>query len=145
MVRSLVTVLILTAVPVPEDDTKKAAELKWAKEVATDFLNAGMQTNYASAEALVAPDFKKVLSDGQTSVTYLLSRAASGGGGQESWTIASEEIAPDKDEAFFRGTFKAKKSEAEFSLRVAKEKEGGKWRVCFFTAGAYKEPEKPRK
>jgi hypothetical protein len=56
--------------------------------------------------------------------------------------VTSEEMAPDKDEASFRGTFKGKKAEAEFSIRVSKEKDGGKWRVCFFTAGEYKERDK---
>ena len=56
----------------------------------------------------------------------------------QKWEL-HEEIAPDKDEAVFRGSFKGKKGEATFSLRVVKEKDGGKWRVSFFAAGPYKE------
>jgi hypothetical protein len=120
------------------EDAKKA-ELAWAKEVAADFLSAGLSGNYASAEALATPEFKKTLQEsGPTSVTSLLSSAAAGGGA-ESWSISTEEIAPDKDEAMFRGTFRGKKGEAAFSVRVIKEKDGGKWRVGFFAAGPYKE------
>jgi hypothetical protein len=54
-------------------------------------------------------------------------------------------MAPDKDEALFRGTFKGKKGEAAFSLRVVKEKDSGKWRVSFFAAGDYEAPKKPKK
>lgn len=120
-----------------EDDKK--AELAWAKEVATDFLNAGLGGNYASAETLATAEFKKTLHEsGPSSVTFLLSSAAAGGGA-ESWSITTEEIAPDKDEAVFRGAFRGKKGEAAFSVRVVKEKDGGKWRVSFFAAGPYKE------
>jgi hypothetical protein len=57
--------LLLFCVPLTanEGDAKKEAELKWAKEVATDFLPGGMQSNYASAEALVTADFRKTLKD----------------------------------------------------------------------------------
>jgi hypothetical protein len=147
MSRHVVTVLVagllLGAAPAPkEDDAKKDAELKWAKEVAADFLNAGMHRDYSSAEALVTTDFKKALKEGNTSVTDRLSLVANGA---ESWVVTCEEMAPDKDEVLVRGTFKGKKGEAVFSIRVAKEKESGKWRVCFFTAGEFKEPEKPKK
>jgi hypothetical protein len=128
-----------------EGDTKQDAELKWAKEVASDFLTAGLQHNYASAEALVTADFRKALKEGNTSVTDRLSDVVASGGGAESWVLTYEELAPDRDEALFRGAFKAKKGDAAFSVRVAKEKEGGKWRVCFFAAGEYQEPEKAKK
>ena len=125
------------APPAARGEDAKKAELAWAKEVATDFLNAGLTGNYAGAEALATPEFKKTLKEsGPSSVTFILSSAA---GGAESWAIATEEIAPDKDKAVFRGSFKGKKGEATFSLRVVKEKDGGKWRVSFFAAGPYKE------
>jgi hypothetical protein len=125
------------ALPAARGEDAKTAELAWAKEVATDFLSAGLGGNYASAEALATAEFKKTLQEsGPSSITFLLSSAA---GGAESWTIGTEEIAPDKDEAVFRGAFRGKKGEATFSLRVAKEKDGGKWRVSFFAADAWKE------
>jgi hypothetical protein len=125
-------------------EDKKKAELAWAKEVAADFLNAGVQGNYASAEALATAEFKKILNDtGPSSVTYLLSVVA-GGGQAESWSITTEEIAPDNDEAAFRGAFKGKKGEATFSVRVVKEKESGKWRVGYFASERFKEREEKR-
>jgi len=125
------------ALPAARGEDDKKVELAWAKEVATDFLNAGLGGNYASAEALATAEFKKTLQEsGPTSVTFILSSAA---GGAESWSTTTEEIAPDKDEAVFRGTFRGKKGEATFSVRVVKEKDGGKWRVSFFAAGPYKE------
>jgi len=43
-----------------------------------------------------------------------------------------EKIAPDEDEASFKGTFKAEQKGFPFSLRVVKDKESGKWRVSYF-------------
>jgi hypothetical protein len=143
---ALVTLLMgCMSAAASEGDTKKELELKWAKEVASDFLTAGLQHNYASAEALVTADFKKALKEGNTSVTDRLSDAVANGGGAESWAMTYEAMAPDQDEALFRGVFKAKKGEAGFSVRVAKDHESGKWRVCFFAAGEYKEPDKGKK
>src|SRR5206468_724793 len=113
------------------------------KEVAVDFLNAGLQNNYASAEALVTAEFKRVLKEGSTSVTDRLSEVM--GNGAEAWSVTSEGMAPDKDEALFRGTFKGKQGEAPFSLRVVKEKEGGKWRIGFFAAGGFHASDKLKK
>jgi hypothetical protein len=144
VVTALTTIMLLSSAPAADkDDAQKDAELKWAKEVAIDFLSAGLQRNYSSAEALATAEFKKVLKEGNTSVTDRLSDVVTGGA--ESWAVTCKEMAPDKDEVLVRGTFKGKKGEAAFSVRVAKEKEGGKWRVCFFTAGEFKEPEKPKK
>jgi uncharacterized protein (TIGR03067 family) len=128
----------------PSKPDPKEAELKWAKEVASDFLTAGLHHNYPSAETLVTADFKKALKEGNDSVTEQLKQVVIVREA-ESWVITCAEIAPDQDEALFRGAFKGKKGEVAFSVRVAKEKEGGKWRVCFFTAGEYKEPEKDKK
>jgi hypothetical protein len=141
------TVAVLVAglfLPSPQDeakkDAKKDAEMKWAKEVATDFLRAGLNRDYSTAETLVTADFKRALKEANLTVGDRLRAVVNDGA--ESWVVTSEEMAPDQDEAVVRGTFKGKNGEAEFSVRVTKEKEGGKWRVCFFTAG---EPQKPKK
>jgi hypothetical protein len=127
------------SLPAADDAPKMKAELAWAKETATDFLNAGLWRHYQSAEALATGTYRKTLEEtGPSSVTHLLSLAF-GEGGAESWSIAQEEIAPDKDEALFRGTFRGKKGEAKFVLRVVKETDSGKWRVGFFSAGRYEE------
>lgn len=129
-----------------EGDSKKKSELAWAKEIATDFLNAGLRGTGFLAEALATAEFKKTLREtGQNSVTFLVSEVYDMGSA-ESWAITSEAIAPDKDEALFRGAFRGKKGEATFALRVVKEKDNGKWRVGYFAPDQYKERgDKPKK
>jgi hypothetical protein len=141
MTTCVLTVLVAGLfLPVPEGDAKKDAEMKWAKEVATDFLRAGLNRDFSTAETLVTADFKKALKEANLTVADRLREVVNNGA--ESWAVTSEEMAPDQDEAVVRGTFKGKNGEAEFSVRVTKEKVGGKWRVCFFTAA---EPQKPKK
>ena len=141
MTTGVLTVLVAGLfLPVPEGDAKKDAEMKWAKEVATDFLRAGLNRDFSTAETLVTADFKKALKEANLTVADRLREVVNNGA--ESWAVTSEEMAPDQDEAVVRGTFKGKNGEAEFSVRVTKEKVGGKWRVCFFTAA---EPQKPKK
>ena len=141
MTTCVLTVLVAGLfLPVPEGDAKKDAEMKWAKEVATDFLRAGLNRDFSTAEILVTADFKKALKEGSSSVADRLREVVNSGA--ESWVVTGGEMAPDQDEAVVRGTFKGKNGEAEFSVRVTKEKVGGKWRVCFFTAA---EPQKPKK
>ena len=133
MTTCVLTVLVAGLfLPVPEGDAKKDAEMKWAKEVATDFLRAGLNRDFSTAETLVTADFKKALKEANLTVADRLREVVNNGA--ESWAVTSEEMAPDQDEAVVRGTFKGKNGEAEFSVRVTKEKVGGKWRVCFFTA-----------
>jgi hypothetical protein len=134
----LCSVLLIATLPAAAEEARKEVELKWAKETATDFLDAGLQRNYASAETLATADFKKTLKEARTSsITFLLSTVVNQGA--ESWSIAREEIAPDMDEAVFRGAFRGKSGEATFTVRVVKEKDSGKWRVGFFAAGEFKD------
>ena len=141
MTRYAVAVLVANLfLPGQEGGAKKDAEMKWAKEVATDFLRAGLNRDFSTAETLVTADFKKALKEANLTVGDRLRGVVNDGA--ESWVVTNEEMAPDQDEAVVRGTFKGKNGEAEFSVRVTKEKEGGKWRVCFFTAA---EPQKPKK
>jgi hypothetical protein len=151
MGRVLACLLVLVScLPAPagkksdKKEDKKAAELKWAKEVAADFLSAGARREYASAEALLTAEFKKSLKEGSTSVSDRLSSSAIWSA--KSWVVEKEEIAPDKDEALFRGKLKNDSGEAEFSVRIVKEGDGGKWRVGFFSFGDWKaRAESPKK
>jgi hypothetical protein len=151
MGRVLACLLVLVScLPAPagkksdKKDDKKAVELKWAKEVAADFLNAGARREYASAEALLTAEFKKCLKDGNTSAGDRLS--GTGLWSAKSWAVEKEEIAPDQNEALFRGKLKGDSGEAEFSVRVVKEGDGGKWRVSFFSFGDWKaRAESPKK
>src|SRR5262249_15007514 len=112
-VAAIVASLLL---PAPQGDAKKDAELKWAKEVATDFLRAGLNRDYSTAETLVTAEFKKALKEANLTVADRLREVVNNGA--ESWAVTSEEMAPDQDEAVVRGTFKGKNGEAEFSVRV---------------------------
>jgi hypothetical protein len=141
---ALCWLLVCTAVGVGETDPRKEAELKWAKEVATDFLNAGVQSHYQNAETLLTADYRKALKEGHVSLAVQF-RDLILDGKAEFWSINVAEMAPDKDEALFRGATRGKKGGATFALRVVKEKEGGKWRVAFFATGTSAEAgEKPK-
>ena len=140
----ILLILILVSVAWAESDTdttakaseaKKQAELKWAKEVVADCFAACKNNDFHTAEALVATEYKKTLEKGFRSAHEYFAEA---GRELESWAITSEEIAPDQDEAFFRGVLKREKGQAAFSIRVIKEKESQKWRISFFTRGEYK-------
>jgi hypothetical protein len=116
-----------------EGGEKKAAELKWAKGVATDFLDAAFHSNIEQAESLIDSSLKKTLAkEGETRLREWLNNSI-GIQGFHDPVFGSEEIAPDMDEASFKGTFQGKgKKVYAFSLRVIKDKEGGKWRVSYF-------------
>jgi hypothetical protein len=112
---------------------KKTEDLKWAKEVATDFVNSVLHQNLIAADMLVAEEFQKAAKaktfrDGSaTEALYGLVTVGAVG-----WSIESEVISPDADEAVFRGTFKHAGGDSELSVRVAKQHESGKWRVFFY-------------
>jgi hypothetical protein len=113
---------------------KKTEELKWAKGIADDFLNAGTRHDADQAVLLLSAEFVKSIAQQRTTPdSYLHTRFSDVTGAKSS--ITSEEMAPDKDEGSFRGTFTAENGEASFSIRVAKEKESGKWRVSYFVIG----------
>jgi hypothetical protein len=115
-----------------EKDEKKAAELKWAKQVADDFFDAAFKgCNLAQAETLLDSSLKKSIADLLAAdVRGWLADIANHGFHDPAFE--SEEIASDLDEASFKGTLKSGKSSFRFSLRVSKDKESGKWRICHF-------------
>lgn len=111
---------------------KKAAELKWAKGVATDFLTSTFNSNLEQAETLLDSSLKKVFAkEGENRLREWLNNSIAIQGFRDP-IFESEEMAPDQDEASFKGHFKAKEKRFQFSLRVIKDKESGKWRVSYF-------------
>jgi hypothetical protein len=115
-----------------DDTERKAAELKWAKGVASDFFDAAFKGNVEQAESLLDPTLKKTFAkEGENRVREWLNNSI-GIQGFRSPSFSSEEMAPDADEAAFKGTFRSDSSFYHFNLRVAKDKESGKWRVCYF-------------
>lgn len=143
------SLLLLACVAAAAQDKsdKKEAELKWAKGVVNDFMTAGIRGEYEQAAILLADELKKTLAPtSQPDTTFITNRFARTLNGTKSWSIAAEEMSPDQDEACFRGTCTGERGEVEFSARVVKEKESGKWRVLQFTVGEWKKKvEEPKK
>ena len=114
---------------------RKVAELKWAKGVATDFLEATFDWRIEQAEALIDASLKKSFQKGgENSLREWLNNTICIRKYHDA-VIESEELAPDQDEASFKGKLKAGEGaqarSISFSLRVAKDAETGKWRVSF--------------
>jgi|GEM_PF-7001086 len=111
---------------------KKSAELKWAKGVATDFLNAAFNGKIEQAESLIDSSLKMAFAkEGEKRVREWLNNTIAIQGFHDP-AFESEEIAPDRDEASFKGHFKGNEKRFQFSLRIVKDKESGKWRVSYF-------------
>lgn len=128
-------ILALLALSLPTtwaaEESKKDAELRWAKGVAEDFLNAAFWGELEQAESLLDATFKKAFAtQGEKRLREWLNNSI-GTQGFRSPVVSSEEISPDQDEASFKGTFKGISSPYQFSLRVVKDKESGKWRVNY--------------
>ncbi len=118
---------------------KKAEELMWAKDVAADFVSAVLHQNLQAAEMVMAEEYKKTQKDPtQWSQSPLYSLYGIATQGAADWTIERQSIAPDQDEAVFRGPLKYGNNEAELSVRVVKESPRAKWRVSFYDVGPAK-------
>jgi outer membrane protein assembly factor BamE (lipoprotein component of BamABCDE complex) len=111
------------------EDPKKAADLKWARETAIDFLTAINSGKTAAAASLLTDDFRKA---GEKQSNFL-SRPQFGWPAPDNFApkITKEEMSPDGNEVSIRGTVNDPRQ--SFTVRVIKEKDGGKWRVNFFT------------
>ncbi len=120
-----------------EPKGKAARELKWAKGIADDFWDAMLgEDSGAAAAGLLSPELRqtlqkdkdgeiKLLSAIQWECTYLFGKKLKA-------DFTSQELAPDKKEAVFKGTLSEKAVvKADFTLRVAKEGGSGKWSIRF--------------
>lgn len=119
-------------------DANKEAELKWAKGVVSDFLQSAKQQDYDQAEILVTKELKdvmqKVIRNFYTGVRGWISEHRLE---EASWSFGGEEISPDRDEAVIKGTFKRDKEDADFTFRLVKEKDNGKWRINYLSCGKW--------
>jgi hypothetical protein len=134
---SLLCVLLCCAL-VHAGDDKKEPELKWAKGILADFLQSVKSQEFDQAELLMTKEFKQALDKYQAVISsgmkgWFMTKGAPG----DTWEITSEEMSPDRDEIVLRGLFKKEKEEAEFSARVVKECDGGKWRVSYLHCGGW--------
>jgi hypothetical protein len=119
----------------PEVSDRQLAEVKWAKEIVLDFFAAAKASFDEQAVNLLAPELKKLIHP-EASGTWLHNRFRLHN--IDSWSVTSEVMSPEKDEVLFRGTFRGLQGDAPFSVRVVKEKDGGKWRIMFFAVGDWK-------
>jgi hypothetical protein len=117
-------------------DPRKEAELKWAREVAENFLNDIVAGKWDNAAAVTSRNYTTKFGTGFNAVLGEMDGSLEGHKkGQEltGWTISSQQIAPDLDETSFRGELKGHNRAGEFTLRVVKQKDNHKWRVEQFS------------
>lgn len=127
-----------------DDDAKKQADFKWARLVADDFLRAVKKQDSANVEALLVPEYAKLLKD-RTSFNpepaeAVYERTKS----FDKWTVTAEDISPDRDEGVFQGEFESASGTRSFVLRVVKDKTSGRWRVGLVSAEDEKPHAKPK-
>jgi hypothetical protein len=124
-------------------DPKKAAELKWARQVAETFLHDVIAGKWENAAASITAAYAKRDRAGTGISTIMrevdgVTNGYQPGQALTAWTISGEEIAPGDDEASFKGTLTGPgRRSGTFSLRVVKE--SGKWRVDYFSANMKKQ------
>jgi hypothetical protein len=113
------------------EEPKQAAELKWAREVASDFFKATAESP-TDAAGLLSPELAKSVLADHVNETFLAKICMHG---YRDWKITSEEVSPNADEIIFCGVVKApnnvKYPDADFKLRVAKEPETGRWSIRY--------------
>jgi hypothetical protein len=114
-----------------EDKHPASPELKWAKSIATDFLDLVAEGDRSQAAGLLSPELHQAIGGNRDFFAELVDLWSDSHGRQR--VFKSEELAPDKSEAVFTGTFsKDGNITANFTVRVAKEGGGGKWSVRMF-------------
>lgn len=108
-----------------------SADLKWAKDVVESFFTGVRDTQYSDvAKLIVGGD------DYSNRIRQM---------GVKSWVIQSEEMAPDKNEASFRGTYVGSDTDIvgktkayEFLIRVVKQQDSGLWRISFISDSTWR-------
>ena len=114
--------------------------MKWAKEISDAFFVAAKNKQARQAALLLSAEMRDGLrgtaaGDASTSLSNTF-----GNWKLDSWSYNSERLSPEKNEASFQGILKSREyGEADFVLRVVKEKDTGLWRVSFLSDGAWKE------
>jgi hypothetical protein len=131
----------------------------WARETAEDFLRAVLGARGETAKMLLTaearqsfrpsvdlppPPGEKVKYRFQQGQMVRIDPSATPVAVAEvfrEFAIETSRLAPDHDEVVFRGSLKGER-QGTFTLRVVKEKDGGKWRVGFFDAVITEAPAK---
>jgi hypothetical protein len=126
-----------------DDAAKKDEELKWARGVADDFFVSLKKQDQANVEALLTPDYAKLLQERSTFKSkpgdVLWEKIQS----MNTTTITSSQMSPESNEAVFKGQFESPESTQAFTLRVVKDKPTSLWRVGLMMVDDYKQKPKP--
>ena len=122
------TALLLAAAYADGKGDKGKAELAWAKQTATDFIEAYLHGPDTQAEQLLSPELHKMNKEGLQGQLLAAQNV-----GYRRAEVKSEVLAPARDEAVFRGELYTEKADrvADLTIRVTKGADG-KWRVSFF-------------
>jgi hypothetical protein len=126
----VVYVVVLVGSVQSQAHAEAPAELHWARSVAQDFLDAVMGKDPSLAAGLLSPELEHslaALNHGDASM-YLWKHLTIP---YDKAEITSEELAPDKSEARFKGIVSTADRKVEFALRVARDAPGGKWSIRF--------------
>src|SRR5262249_26135570 len=91
-----------------DDASGKKAKIKWARGIATDFLDCLLDPEYdRAADALLSPElYRRIITDGGVRLVKF--------GPVNNWrpqeaSITSEAIAPDESEVVFKGVLKGER------------------------------------
>jgi hypothetical protein len=123
----------------PTRHKSQEKELQWAKGIASDFMDAGFKRQYRQAVSLMSADMRKNLTVPEGPETFMVNRFGyTLDQARDKFDVDSGEISPAGDEAVFRGTCSGEGGQAEFTIRVVKEQDSGKWRVNYFVLGDIK-------
>jgi hypothetical protein len=112
-----------------EADRQARADLKWAKSVAADFLEAVTTGQTATAWGLLSPELARSVSK-QDGYHF------NGVGAYRDARITSEAVSPSGNEMVFEGILIGRNEtigDATFRLRVARDGKDGLWRVRFLS------------
>ncbi len=128
----------------PAQPAKAQAELKWAKGIVIDFFTTAKSGDAKQATLLMTSALKSALIRPFGGSAEDVLRHQFQSNSISGWAIKDEEMGPDGNEAVFKGMFRgtifgtANEGVASFVIRVSKEKDEGRWRICLFTVGPWK-------
>jgi hypothetical protein len=122
---------------------EQEAAAKYMHAVAENFLDAMIGRNPSAMAVLLSKDYRTAVAGAENTKdahTYLLSWGAAQNNNDlyKAWSIDTEIAAPGKDEITFRGTVTGKDAKGTFNVTVSKDKESGRYLVCFFNIKAGK-------
>jgi hypothetical protein len=101
-----------------------SAELKWARGVATDCIEALTTQEIHNFIGLLSPEFARIVTHGDFGIDYPHWWSFKSG------AIRSERVAPDRSEVVFAGILKNGSYQGDFVFRVARES-GGRWSIRY--------------